>query len=148
MIKIILYFNSKMLYNCFMMIEKETKMLSWNEMSPLEQAQCQYWDMYKDAYGCRPRGIDTTGWTLAEFDREFEFLANLIQQNFEQEQADQKVAVAEFETKVETLVNGTTSREKAIAWLMDSVEAQGDPEYACYLFGLPYGYLKEQPYHQ
>ena len=123
-------------------------MLSWNEMSPLEQAQCQYWDMYKDAYGCRPRGIDTTGWTLAEFDREFEFLANLIQQNFEQEQADQKVAVAEFETKVETLVNGTTSREKAIAWLMDSVEAQGDPEYACYLFGLPYGYLKEQPYHQ
>ena len=123
-------------------------MLSWNEMSELEQAQCQYWDMYKDAYGCRPRGIDTTGWSLAEFDREFEFLANLIQQNFEQEQADQKVAVAEFEAKVETLVNGTTSREKAIAWLMDSVEAQGDPEYACYLFGLPYGYLKEQPYHQ
>ena len=123
-------------------------MLSWNEMSPLEQAQCQFWDMYKDAYGCRPRGIDTTGWSLAEFDREFEFLANLIQQNFEQEQADQKVAVAEFEAKVETLVNGTTSREKAIAWLMDSVEAQGDPEYACYLFGLPYGYLKEQPYHQ
>ena len=123
-------------------------MTPWEQMSPLEQAQCQYWDMYKDAYGVRPRGIDTTGWTLAEFDREFEFLANLIQQNFEQEQADQKVAVAEFETKVETLVNGTTSREKAIAWLMDSVEAQGDPEYACYLFGLPYGYLKEQPYHQ
>ena len=135
-----------MLYNCFMMIEKETKMLSWNEMSPLEQAQCQYWDMYKDAYGVRPRGIDTTGWSLADFDREFEFLANLIQQNYEQEQADQKVAVAEFEAKVETLVNGTTSRETAIAWLMDSVEAQGDPEYACYLFGLPYGYLKEQPF--
>lgn len=123
-------------------------MLSWNEMSPLEQAQCQFWDMYKDAYGVRPRGIDTTGWSLADFDREFEFLANLIQQNFEQEQADQKVAVAEFEAKVATLVSGTTSRETAIAWLMDSVEAQGDPEYACYLFGLPYGYLKEQPYQQ
>lgn len=121
-------------------------MLSWNEMSPLEQAQCQFWDMYKDAYGVRPRGIDTSGWTLADFDKEFEFLANLIQQNFEQEQADQKVAVAEFEAKVATLVNGTTSRETAIAWLMDSVEAQGDPEYACFLFGLPYGYLKEQPF--
>jgi len=146
--KIVLYFNSKMLYNCFMMIDKKEtdKMLSWNEMSPLEQAQCQFWDMYKDAYGVRPRGIDTTGWTLADFDKEFEFLANLIQQNFEQEQADQKVAIAEFEAKVATLVNGTTSREKAIAWLMDSVEAQGDPEYACYLFGLPYGYLKEQPF--
>jgi hypothetical protein len=129
-----------------MMIEKETEMLSWNEMSPIEQAQCQYWDMYKDAYGSRPRGIDTTGWTLAEFEAEFEYLAKVIQQNYEQEQADQKVAIASFEAKVETLVNDSTSRETAIAWLMDSVEAQGDPEYACFLFGLPYGYLKEQPF--
>jgi hypothetical protein len=139
--KIILYFNSKMLYNHSMMIEKETEMLSWNEMSPLEQAQCQYWDMYKDAYGVRPRGIDTTSWTLAEFDREFEFLANMIQQNYEQEQADQKVAIAEFEDKVLNLMHTGTNRERVIAWLMDSADAQGDTDYACYLFGLPYGYL-------
>ena len=116
-------------------------MLSWNEMSPLEQAQCQYWDMYKDAYGVRPRGIDTTSWTLAEFDREFEFLANLIQQNYEQEQADQKVAIAEFEDKVLNLMHTSTNRERVVAWLMDSVDANGDRDYACYLFGLPYGYL-------
>ena len=130
-----------MLYNHSMMIEKETEMLSWNEMSPLEQAQCQYWDMYKDAYGVRPRGIDTTSWTLAEFDREFEFLANMIQQNYEQEQADQKVAIAEFEDKVLNLMHTGTNRERVIAWLMDSADAQGDTDYACYLFGLPYGYL-------
>ena len=124
-----------------MMIEKEAEMLSWNEMSPLEQAQCQYWDMYKDAYGSRPRGIDTTSWTLAEFDREFEFLANLIQQNYEQEQADQKVAIAEFEDKVLNLMHTSTNRERVVAWLMDSVDANGDRDYACYLFGLPYGYL-------
>ena len=124
-----------------MMIEKETEMLSWNEMSPLEQAQCQFWDMYKDAYGVRPRGIDTTSWTLAEFDREFEFLANMIQQNHEQEQADQKVAIAEFEDKVLNLMHTGTNRERVIAWLMDSVDANGDRDYACYLFGLPYGYL-------
>ena len=124
-----------------MMIEKETEMLSWNEMSPLEQAQCQFWDMYKDAYGVRPRGIDTTSWTLAEFDREFEFLANLIQQNYEQEQADQKVAIAEFEDKVLNLMHTSTNRERVVAWLMDSVDANGDRDYACYLFGLPYGYL-------
>ena len=130
-----------MLYNHSMMIEKETEMLSWNEMSPLEQAQCQFWDMYKDAYGVRPRGIDTTSWTLAEFDREFEFLANMIQQNHEQEQADQKVAIAEFEDKVLNLMHTGTNRERVIAWLMDSVDANGDRDYACYLFGLPYGYL-------
>jgi hypothetical protein len=139
--KIVLYFNSKMLYNHSMMIEKETEMLSWNEMSPVEQAQCQFWDMYKDAYGVRPRGIDTTSWTLAEFDREFEFLANMIQQNHEQEQADQKVAIAEFEDKVLNLMHTGTNRERVVAWLMDSVDANGDRDYACYLFGLPYGYL-------
>ena len=33
---------------------------SWEEMTDLEQAQCTYWDMYKDAFGVRPRWIDTT----------------------------------------------------------------------------------------
>jgi hypothetical protein len=36
---------------------------SWEEMTVLEQMQCQYWDMYKDAYGVRPRGIDTSAWS-------------------------------------------------------------------------------------
>jgi hypothetical protein len=33
---------------------------SWEDMTDLEQAQCTYWDMYKDAYGHRPRGVDTS----------------------------------------------------------------------------------------
>ena len=37
---------------------------SWDELSELEQAQATFWDMYKDAYGVRPRGVDTSGWTL------------------------------------------------------------------------------------
>ncbi len=36
---------------------------SWEEMTVLEQMQCQYWDMYKDAYGVRPRGVDTSSWS-------------------------------------------------------------------------------------
>jgi len=48
---------------------------SWEDMSPLEQAQCQFWDMYKDAYGFRPRGIDTSTWTLEQFQEEFVILA-------------------------------------------------------------------------
>ena len=85
-----------------MMIEKEAEMLSWNEMSPLEQAQCQFWDMYKDAYGVRPRGIDTTSWTLEQFDAEFETLATVIQREEEQWQGftKQKVAKATMNTCV------------------------------------------------
>jgi hypothetical protein len=36
---------------------------TWGEMTVLEQYACTYWDMYKDAYGVRPRGIDTSAWT-------------------------------------------------------------------------------------
>ena len=59
---------------------------SWEEMSALEQAQCTYWDMYKDAYGVRPRGIDTSTWTLEDFDAEFEVLGTAI----DREEADRK----------------------------------------------------------
>ena len=119
-------------------------MLSWNEMSPLEQAQCQYWDMYKDAYGTRPRGIDTSMWTLEQFDAEFEILANEIQRVEEQRIADEKVAIADFEDKVANLMHTGTNRARVVAWLMDSAGADGDHDYACFLFGLPYGYLKAE----
>ena len=118
-------------------------MLSWNEMSPLEQAQCTYWDMYKDAYGTRPRGIDTSEWTLEDFEKEFEVLATAIEHEELCRKIDEAEAILKFEDKVTNLMHTGTNRARVIAWLMDSVDAGGDPEYACYLFGLPYGYLKE-----
>ena len=62
---------------------------SWEEMTALEQAQCVFWDMYKDAHGVRPRGVDTSTWTLEQFEAEFEYLQKTINANFEQEQAHQ-----------------------------------------------------------
>ena len=62
---------------------------SWEEMSELEQAQCTYWDMYKDAYGVRPRGIDTSAWTVEDFDREFAELGGII----DREEEDRKELV-------------------------------------------------------
>ena len=38
-------------------------MKSWEDLTPLEQARETYSDMYKDAYGMRPRGVDTSTWT-------------------------------------------------------------------------------------
>jgi hypothetical protein len=126
-----------------MMIEKETEMLSWNEMSPLEQAQCQYWDMYKDAYGSRPRGIDTSAWTLADFDAEFETLANVIQREEAQRAINEKEASIRFEAQLASLMaSGARTREQAIAWVHDAEGSQGDDEYLCFLLGLPYGYFR------
>jgi hypothetical protein len=127
-----------------MMIEKEPKMLSWNEMSPLEQAQCQYWDMYKDAYGSRPRGIDTSAWTLADFEAEFEILANVIQREEAQRAIDEKEASIRFEAQLSSLMaSGARTREQAITWVHDAEGSQGDDEYLCFLLGLPYGYFRK-----
>ena len=116
---------------------------SWEEMSTLEQYACQYWDMYKDAYGVRPRGVDTSTWTEADFENEFASLGAVIQR----EEADRKVAearaVAEFEDRVTNLMHTGTNRERVIAWLMDAEGANGDFEYFCFCVGLPYGYFRK-----
>jgi hypothetical protein len=116
---------------------------SWEEMSALEQAQCTYWDMYKDAYGVRPRGVDTSTWTLEEFEQEFASLGAVIQR----EEADRKVAeadaVVKFEDRVTNLMHTGTCRERVIAWLMDAEHANGDFEYFAFTQGLPYGYFRK-----
>jgi hypothetical protein len=117
---------------------------SWEEMSDLERASCTFWDMYKDAYGVRPRGIDTSGWTLEDFDREFASLGQVI----EAEEAHRREMEAEATTRVEKAINtlirsGARDRSTAIRWLHESHDTQGDDEYLCFQLGLPYGYFRE-----
>ena len=116
---------------------------SWEEMSVLEQMQCQYWDMYKDAYGVRPRGIDTTQWTGEEFMAEFELLGKVIEQEEIARKESEAEAIVRFEDSVLNLMHTGTNRERVIAWLMDAESANGDFEYFCFTQGLPYGYFKE-----
>ena len=117
---------------------------SWEEMSKLEQAQCIYWDMYKDAYGVRPRGIDTSAWTLEDFEAEFETLGNAIQREEAQRKIDEASAVDRFEAQIESLfAAGAVSREAAIKWIHEAEGSNGDDEYLCFLLGLPYGYFRK-----
>ena len=116
---------------------------SWEEMTALEQAQCTYWDMYKDAYGYRPRGVDTSTWTLEDFEQEFASLGSVIQR----EEADRKTAEAQaivkFEDRVASLMHTGADRERVIAWLMDAEHANGDTEYFAFTQGLPYSYFRK-----
>jgi hypothetical protein len=100
--------------------------------------------MYKDAYGVRPRGVDTSTWTLAEFEMEFASLGAVI----EREEADRKGAEAEaivkFEDRVTNLMHTGTCRERVIAWLMDAEHANGDFEYFAFTQGLPYRYFVQK----
>jgi len=122
----------------------ENVMQSWEEMTVLEQMQCQYWDMYKDAYGVRPRGIDTSTWTEYAFQVEFEHLALVIQQEETARKEAEAEATAKFEQHVtNTICMGARDRATALRWIMDASQADGDWEYFCFLNGLPYGYFRE-----
>ena len=116
---------------------------SWEELSELEQAQCIHWDMYKDAYGVRPRGIDTSVWTLEQFDEEFKFLGTVIVQEERARKEAEAKAILVFEDRVTNLMHTSTNRERVVAWLMDAEGANGDFEYFCFTQGLPYDYFKE-----
>ena len=117
---------------------------SWEEMSVLEQMQCQYWDMYKDAYGVRPRGIDTSTWTEYAFQVEFEHLALVIESEEIARKEAEAEATAKFEQHVtNTICMGARDRATALRWIMDASQADGDWEYFCFLNGLPYGYFRE-----
>jgi hypothetical protein len=116
---------------------------SWEEMSALEQAQATYWDMYKDAYGVRPRGVDTSGWSLEYFEAEFKILSEAINQEEIQRKESEARAIVKFEDGVANLMHTGTCRERVIAWLMDAEHANGDHEYFAFTQGLPYGYFRK-----
>jgi len=115
---------------------------SWEEMSTLEQYACQFWDMYKDAYNVRPRGIDTSSWTEAQFEAEFVSLSKTIESNYKDQLAQEEVAQHEFEMRMQDLLlSGAKDREMAMRWVHEAEGSNGDDEYLCFLLGLPYRYF-------
>ena len=117
---------------------------TWEEMTTLEQYACQYWDMYKDAYGVRPRGIDTSSWTEADFEREFVQLSKTIDENYREQLASEAKAVERFEAQVTSFIqSGAKDREMALRWIHEAEGSNGDEDYLCYLIGLPYSYFRK-----
>ena len=116
---------------------------SWEEMSTVEQYACTYWDMYKDAYGVRPRGIDTSSWTEADFLKEFGYLNLVIEREYNLRKASEERAEHDFDMRVLGLLQtGAKDRAMALRWIHEAEGSDGDDEYLCYLIGLPYGYFR------
>ena len=115
---------------------------TWEEMSTLEQMACQFWDMYKDAYGVRPRGISTHLWDEDKFNREFDFLQNEITRNEQARRAAEEQAAHAFEMRVQSILAcGAKDRAMALRWIHEAEDTGGDNEYLCYTLGLPYRYF-------
>jgi len=117
---------------------------SWEEMSVLEQYACTYWDMYKDAYGVRPRGIDTSSWTEEQFEAEFVSLSKTIEANYQEQLIAEEKATIDFEMRVQgLLMSGAKDYAMALRWIHEAEGSDGDEEYLCFLVGLPYGYFRK-----
>jgi hypothetical protein len=121
-----------------------TEFKSWDELTALEQAQATYWDMYKDAYGVRPRGVDISHWTLADFDAEFEGLGIAIDAAEQERKTAEAQATEAFERRVAELLNtGAKDYEMAMRWIHEAEDTRGDNDYLAWTLGLPYQYFRK-----
>jgi len=121
-----------------------TAFTSWEDMTELEQAQCTFWDMYKDAYGVRPRGVDTSSWTLEQFQDEFVILGQAIAREETARKEAEAKAVEAFERRVAELLNtGAKDYEMAMRWIHEAEDTRGDDDYLAWTLGLPYQYFRK-----
>ena len=121
-----------------------TEFKSWEELTTLEQYSSIYWDMYKDAFGIRPRGIDTSVWTEADFLAEFKELSEIIDREEKVRVVTEQNAIFSFEKRVSDLMySGAKDRATAMRWIHEAEDTQGDDEYLCYTLGLPYQYFRK-----
>jgi hypothetical protein len=112
-------------------------------MSQLENMRETFSDMYKDAYGIRPRFVDTSAWGEEEFQKEFDYLQGIITRDLAEQEVRQTQAARDFEKRVaETIALGARDRETAMKWIHDAEGSNGDDEYLCYLLDLKYGYFR------
>jgi hypothetical protein len=115
---------------------------TWEEMSELEQAQATFWDMYKDAYGVRPRGVDTSAWTLDDFTSEFVILGQAIDREETARKASEAEAVTAFERRVAEMISiGAQDYAMALRWIHEAEDTNGDDSYLAWTLGLPYMYF-------
>jgi len=121
-----------------------TEFTTWEDMTELEQAQCTFWDMYKDAHGFRPRHIDTSSWTLEQFDQEFAELTEVMRANDIAQTINEEAAVEKFERRVAELISiGAKDQAMAMRWIHEAEDTQGDNDYLAWTLGLPYQYFRK-----
>jgi len=120
----------------------ENTLPAWSDLSVLEQLQSIYWDAYKDAYGFRPRGIDTSTWSVQDFEAELASLGEVADRAHAERLASEAEAAEALEVRIQNLIHPGTNRAQVIAWIADAEGANGDMEFLCFLLGLRYGYFR------
>ena len=121
-----------------------TEFTTWEQMTTLEQYACTYWDMYKDAFGIRPRGIDTSAWTEADYLAEFKQLEEIIDREEIARKAAEVINTEKFERRVAELISiGARDSAMAMRWIHEAEGTHGDNDFLAWTLGLPYQYFRK-----
>ena len=121
-----------------------TEFKSWDELSDLEQAQATFWDMYKDAHNFRPRHIDTSTWSLEDFEKAFADLGKIMKANEIEQKIEEAMAIEKFERRVAEMISiGAKDQAMAMRWIHEAEETNGDDDYLAWTLGLPYQYFRK-----
>ena len=118
--------------------------MSWDSMSRKEQLAASHYDFYKSVHGIRPRWMDYDAMTEADLEKAMDELAVESEVQAKLEAEAEAAAIDVFESRVaDCMQMGASTRAQAIEWIKQAEDASNeDPDYLCYLLGLPYGYIK------
>jgi len=111
-----MYIIIKTRYPGYMMMKGTTDMLTLSDINALTNSRDGdiYSDLYKDVYGSRPRGAQFE--SLEEFQDDYDFLCNRLDEQIEEERIQQSRNFAAFVERVQEtmeIIEGAT-RERAI----------------------------------
>jgi hypothetical protein len=103
-------------------------------------------DLHKDAYGFRPSELFWEEWigaTDAERQAIWDSLERALEVSMEIERETEQRAIERFEALVRVNIDaGAEDRETALRWIMDNTKCNGDWEFLCWEYGLPYRYFE------
>ena len=113
-------------------------MRDWDDLTEKEQLLCYISDCFKDAYGCRPRGI-YNDYSVEELRSTLDSLVETANAQYEEEQKMKASNWKDFHKELSDLVNiGAKDFRQALAWDMDAEDVDGDFDYYCYKKGFEY----------
>jgi len=126
---------------------------TWDEMTEREQLECTHYEMHKDTFGFRNHSYDYSIVSDEELQADMARMAIRMEEDAAEEKRIEEAAIARFEAKLSdiqaTFADGHCdgSRARALQWLLESLGEERflhDADYACFEFGLPYGYLNKE----
>ena len=107
-----------------------------------------YSDIYKDVYGCRPRG--STFESIEKFNEDFDWLCSQNDKQMEEEKFIEAARADRFIARVSDIQSTVigSSKEDAIRYIIQAEDKEKDVEFYGYealeyKLGLKFGFIKE-----